>query len=616
MRRLPVSGTRPVVIVAATFLLATCTPWPFVGSQVPSDAVTNACTVQPSALASWFADGHVAPNAAVTPDSIDFPPDPAPDCAFFDWSERMFLWLTSPAPSSYGGSSPMVFASPVFFTVSPPDANNQRTMKRIVSGVRSMIFTTNVSQNGPHDFPLIRAKSGTLYELAPIQRGPNKLEEVRDRNGVPVEVARAVVAPGHKVSLFDRAGHPILLPAAPPRSHNIATAQSLTIGGVVTAIDLSGTVIETEQAQSDSSHSVLMAQNGSLVYYTIAVNDVYAYFKTGVHDGGITDLDPTDTIADHFPDSDGSIERIEDYAAAHNHLNQTVAFPDHAAIAVELKMAWVEAVNLPPGCDYITMQATIPVYSLDSQTHPTEATPTGTRTATLALIAMHVVGSAIGQPAMIWATFEHVCNAPTVPYYYASTGTGSSPSETGYWLLSSSDNPGSPNVRRIALDPMAPGSLKADPGLTIGPSDIRREMPWGMAPTNYASNANVITANYSVRSQIGTDDIRWNYIQTGTTWYEFTGLAPTGGIWPLSPNGAWNVTTHGTVHLASTAIETFLQGDTPGSSLNCLDCHTNPEHDTDDQGHPINRTFLQPGNLGFPYGGGVSHIWGDLIPLP
>ncbi|MBV8978774.1 MAG: hypothetical protein JOZ13_15490 [Alphaproteobacteria bacterium] len=606
---------------AAAFFLAACTPWTFVGSQLPSDNVVNTCSVPstgPNSLGSWFASGQVTVNGVVTPDSTHFPADPpSDDCSFYDWSERMFLWLTSPAPSSYGGDgNGMVFNSPVFFTVSPLDANHRRTMTPIVGGLRNMIFTAHVDQNGPHGLPLMRAKSGRLYERAPVLHGPNKLEEVHDGNGRLVEVARAAIGADHKVSLFDRAGRAILLAPKPQHARGITTAQSLTIGGVLAVFDPFGTVIETELGQSDPSQSVLMAQNGSLVYYSIAVNDVYAWFKTGVQDQGIADDSatyPNDSIADHFPDSADSIWRIEDYVAAHTSVNQ-FTFPDRDAMAVEIKMAWVEAVNLPPGCAYITLQATIPVYTPDTSTPQTKWLQTGTRSATLALISMHVVGSAIGQPAMIWSTFEHVCNAPTVPYTYQSaTGSGSSPPESGYWLLSSSDSPASPNVARFGL---VPGGLQANNAMTITPGDVRREMPWGTNPSDSVNNSRVIAANYSVRSQIGVNDIRWNYIQTGTTWYEFAGgFVGSQGIWPVAPNDGWQVTTHGTVHLANTAIETFLQGDNPNTSMSCLNCHTNPEDDS-----LGNMAFHRPGNLGFPHAqginGGLSHIWGDLEALP
>src|SRR5204863_1925045 len=92
---------------------------------VPTDS-TSTCKVSQIELADWFASGMIAPNGIVDPaDSVAFPN--VPNCSFYKWSEQMFLWLTSPAPSRYGQGT-HVFNSPVFYNVSPPDATGQRTL--------------------------------------------------------------------------------------------------------------------------------------------------------------------------------------------------------------------------------------------------------------------------------------------------------------------------------------------------------------------------------------------------------------------------------------------------------------------------------------------------------
>jgi hypothetical protein len=42
--------------------------------------------------------------------------------------------------------------------------------------------------------------------------------------------------------------------------------------------------------------------------------------------------------------------------------------------------------------------------------------PNGQKTVNLAMVGMHVVGSTKGHPEMIWATFEHIGNAPNDDY--------------------------------------------------------------------------------------------------------------------------------------------------------------------------------------------------------
>src|SRR5829696_9838027 len=84
------------------------------GSQVPADVANMpGCSLPPATVASWFRSGSVTLDGEVTPaDSINFVEEL--NCSFFVWSERMFLWLTSTTPPSYGGGGGRIFASPAF----------------------------------------------------------------------------------------------------------------------------------------------------------------------------------------------------------------------------------------------------------------------------------------------------------------------------------------------------------------------------------------------------------------------------------------------------------------------------------------------------------------------
>src|SRR4030095_1538131 len=94
------------------------------GAQtLPADAKAT-CTVSGPVFKSWFASGSVTLNGVVNPaNSVPFPN--TPNCSFYQWSEQMFLWLTSPAPRSYGGGA-HVFDSPAFYDVTPPDKKGHR----------------------------------------------------------------------------------------------------------------------------------------------------------------------------------------------------------------------------------------------------------------------------------------------------------------------------------------------------------------------------------------------------------------------------------------------------------------------------------------------------------
>ncbi len=87
-------------------------------TQAAADALPSnpqsSCTVSPQTFNSWFQSGTVAVNGVVNPaDSVNFPTNNT-NCDFYSWSMQMFLWLTSPAPPSYGGGR-FVFDSPIFY---------------------------------------------------------------------------------------------------------------------------------------------------------------------------------------------------------------------------------------------------------------------------------------------------------------------------------------------------------------------------------------------------------------------------------------------------------------------------------------------------------------------
>lgn len=88
-------------------------------TTIPSD-VDMTCPVSAAEFNGWFASGTGSEGGLVKPaDSLTF--DDATVCDFYRWSAQMFLWITSPTPD---GS---VLDSPVFFTISPENAQGQRT---------------------------------------------------------------------------------------------------------------------------------------------------------------------------------------------------------------------------------------------------------------------------------------------------------------------------------------------------------------------------------------------------------------------------------------------------------------------------------------------------------
>lgn len=591
-RRRLAGGLAAIFAVAAATILIVdgCGPGSPINPQtLPTDAQAT-CTVTSSVFATWFQTGSPSANGVVNPaNSVTFPN--SPNCSFYQWSEQMFMWLTSPAPATYGGGGGRIMDSPSFFDVSPPAADGSRTFLRHTPGL-IRAFNLRAAQVGGHGLPIIFDRSGELLEVR--MAAANAVLQVRDASGALVKVAHARLDENRRPVLLDPKGGTIhVQPVAKvavnaDNREGAKTVQKFIIDRIPIFIDPSLSVIDVEQGQADDS--VLQTQNGSLIYYATMVNDVYAYFTTGTADGGIT---PKPT---QFPTSQADLNKIVAFAAAHSE-----TFPDPNALAIEVKSSWVEASTLADASNYITMTATIPTYNTSN---PAQWTPNGQKTTTLALVGIHVVGSTAGHPEMIWATFEHFENTPRAAYSYVNTSNQTvqiGQNTVAKWLFTANGANGPfncvhqqwnpPNI--TAFSPAAPCA----PNTTINPSDTIHWKPFGGAtdispnpldPTTAASNTEIIAINNSVRGMIPSGDLRSNYIFSGATW-------TIGGASPLpafdSPFPAHNGQPAdpgnqvGTSQLANSTMETYQQGvDTTATNgrSNCFSCHgsntTNVSH--------------------------------------
>jgi hypothetical protein len=557
-------------IIIAIIVIAGCH---FTQESLPVDAQSG-CSVGPNGLTAsefntWFKSGGVSLNGAVNPaNSVSFPS--VPNCSFYKWSEQMFLWLTSPATGAYGNSG-LVLTSPAFFDVSLPGADGNRVFEPHTGGLSMMKLRT--PQHGLLDLPVLREKgTNKLLEIFPSPKSASGNSIVLNNKGERVEVADFRVDDQKRVILLDILGkeivspHPILAQDSAQLKINPANnlemkmrrfpdqAKNSLVADIVVKnkhffLDGSGSFHEVEQGQSNGE--VLVAQNGSLVYYTLSVNNVFMLFRT------MQGSSPSVSL--QFPTSQAQLNAVSSFASAHNRS----PIIDSFALSIEVKSSWVEAAGLKDSTSFIIMPATIPTYD---KTNPAHWVPNGTKTVNLALVGIHVVGSTAQHPEMLWATFEHVSNAPAADYSYNSTSglkTITQPT-SGVWNFCSV-TPTAPF--NTAINEMSGSDIVSIGGGNIGPSNVRREMPFGMPGNNASSNAEVIVMNNVVRSLLDPNDVRKNYIQTGTTWF--------------IPGTTSQV---GTNNLANTTMETFHQ------PSNCFSCHSSATV-------------------------GVSHIFFDTKPL-
>ena len=378
------TGAALAAVLLPALLATACGP----GLVLPPDA-QDACPLSPATFAGWFQSGSVSLNGVVNPaNSLN---SLAPNCGFYQWSEQMFLWLNSPAPETYGGGGGRIFDSPAFYDVSPPDVSNRRTLLAHSAGVFQKV-ALRAAQPGLNGLQVVMDRSGTLFSVKPPDS--KLMAVVRDKQGQLVEIAHARFE-NRRLVLLNMAGKAIDFQIANPKpidakpSTEALVAQKFVIDRIPIFLDPSLAVVDVEQGQSDGG--VLEAQkaaNGSLIYYATMVNDVFAYFLTGVDKGVITTTTPN-----QFPTTPADLNNIVAFAEANGKPNPP--FPDPNALAIEVKSSWVEAAGLPNLNTYITRMATIPTYD---RSNPNLWTPNGQNTVQLAMVGMHVVGSTAGHP--------------------------------------------------------------------------------------------------------------------------------------------------------------------------------------------------------------------------
>jgi len=587
----------PVLALSMTIMVVQ--PFAAMAQTIPTNA-SGGCPVPAATFKGWFQSGTPSLNGLVNPaDSLAFAPSSL--CSFYEWSEQMFLWLLSPAPAVYGGGG-HVFDSPTFYDVSPL-VGNLRTLTKHVSG-RFPIVGVRVPTPGPHGLPVILDTNNRLFEMEPAKVAPSGKQLILNSAGKEVEIESATIARGTVVfkdatgkaitgakpilrpELLERVAAPQAAPLAAERVTEKPAApqvlkpqivQRFIINGRPILINPLGVVItpvDPEEGQAGTGDA-LLSQKHSLVYYTIVVNDVYAYFLTGNKTGGIT------PVASEFPTNAAELALVKAFSSS-----KGVTFPDPNALTVEVKMSWVDASTLPSSGDYITVSATVPNYNMSN---PKQWVPSGTKDITLALVGVHFVATVAGHPEMIWASFEHFGNSPSAAYTYTSTSGNKTIAQdsTGTWLFCITNCPTSSAFNSPHAQVSGTDIVGLPSGSSITPSNTLRSNPWGLPGTSAASvgsNTQIVSINHSVLSQLTSGDMRKNYFMLGATW-TINGQPPNIG------------TQVGTNVMANSTMETYVQGGT-----NCFSCHT-------DSGLPN-------GMLGLGPDSGLSHIYFPIQPLP
>ncbi|WNG48649.1 cytochrome c family protein [Archangium minus] len=229
--------------------------------------------------------------------------------------------------------------------------------------------------------------------------------------------------------------------------------------------------------------------------------------------------------------------------------------------ALELKAAWMEVPN-PEDSRW-------KAYKL-SQAVVVEPTTQKCRATTVALVGLHIIHKTATQRTWVWATFEHVNNAPDQG---ADAGT------TSWNFYDPQCKP-----RTIELDKSC--SVDGGTSVTVGCTPNEPPPYWlgGGCPAPVPIQVTRVTpiestakdANQTVQTAIAQnypDSVWKNYVLVNTLWSTAPSPNPTKPVKvPLPFAGA---TPSINIPIANTTMETYIQTGSPDNASNCINCHRN-----------------------------------------
>ena len=349
---------------------------------------------------------------------------------------------------------------------------------------------------------------------------------------------------------------------------------------------------ETGQA---GSHGTLISQSGERVYYGLHVNDVYAYFLSAQKNLKLKKSD--------FPTTETQMLEVAAYAAL-----QGVVLSDLNAGPMELKTSWVDVNSVGDENKFLTIRAEVPKFKVKSGSNNTEAILDGSEIKTLALVGMHIVGTVKDHPEMVWATVEHIDNAPDTSYSYINSENEVAyvkPEQTSRsWTFSPKTMATGVGYKDYNVETVVTknGNLIANPGHTLDDATVAVQLNPRGSPSSDSSvgaqdpenNSELISLNNDVMGMLDSDDPRSNYYISGAVWTQ-------NGNLPTYSSGGPSFTQIGSISLSNMTMETFTQGtstDPTKTQEGCFSCHS-----------------ITGTEAAAKQGVNLSHIYGEIHPL-
>lgn len=301
--------------------------------------------------------------------------------------------------------------------------------------------------------------------------------------------------------------------------------------------------LSRDQAFPFSGPAWLGAKNGTNVWYDVRVSQPeYAYTV----DAGLYNANNQAAMVD-----------------AGTPLNLPAGSFTTGIGAIELKAAWMEAPN-PSDAKWNS-------YKL-AQAVVADPSTQKCRTTTVALVGLHIIHKTAGQPTFVWATFEHVNNAP-------DDGADAGTTDWNFYNAQCQ-----PKTVQVSATCSADGGTSQVVGCTpnVPPPYYLGEGCPGPAPTQVTRltpiDATAQQVNQTAQQAVAQSypgSVWSNYMLVNTLWSTNPSAdSPKPVKAPLPFSGA---APSANTPIANTTMETYVQqqGPSSGTVSNCIVCHKN-----------------------------------------
>ena len=289
--------------------------------------------------------------------------------------------------------------------------------------------------------------------------------------------------------------------------------------------------------QQANSEGILVDRNGRAVYTTMMINDAYRDF----------------VLDNKLYDAKSLLE-----------FTDTTSFP---VGALSLKAEWKIVADGEDTTGMYTTDAEIKLLTDDNGSIGIPENPETQKGVRVALVGFHIAIVVNGHPEAIWATFEHVRNAP-----YVADGQlrDKSVSEESYTFYAAKTEMKDCNVNGKPVLSLDAATQKLAP---INQVALQYRLGGGSS----VNQNNIDQLNAKMHNRLAADSIWRNYFEVGAVWFVHKNVLrpnwnPNSGITLIKKKripGKELIT--GSTKLSNSVIETFTQA--IDSENECFSCH-------------------------------------------